>query len=229
MKAKERLYAVIGGCVGAVLTMVVCSFFPLGVQGQSDRFGEITCTGLKVINPAGRPMVELGSGETGGIVGIWSNTPTYLRGVFMEAGEYGGHIMCFPRMENRDAASVKSVQLGFMNGQTRDGTVEIYGNLLRKHVVIGVNEHGGHLSVYGKGENRGKASVEINEQGGFLGAVGKEMDTGGAIIGVNDNGGFVSVQGKGDSEGQAMMAVNEYGNGAVGTWDKNGYRLATLK
>ena len=32
MKAKERLYAVVGGCVGAVLTMVVCSFFPLGLQ-----------------------------------------------------------------------------------------------------------------------------------------------------------------------------------------------------
>ena len=228
MNTKERLYAVIGGCVGAVLTMVVCSVVPIGAQSKADRFGEITCNGIKVVDRNGRTMVELGSGETGGIVGIWSNTPTYPRGVFMEAGEYGGHIKCFPRMEIRDAASVKSVQLGFMNGQTRDGTVEIYGNLLRKHVVIGVNEHGGHLSVYGKGENRGKASVEINEQGGFLGAVGKEMDTGGAI-GVNDNGGFVAVQGKGDSEGQALMGVNEYGNGAVSTWDKNGYRLATLK
>ena len=32
MRRKEGLYAVIGGCVGAVLTMVVCSFLQLGAQ-----------------------------------------------------------------------------------------------------------------------------------------------------------------------------------------------------
>ena len=35
MYTKERFYAVIGGCVGAVLTLVVCSFSPLGAQNQS--------------------------------------------------------------------------------------------------------------------------------------------------------------------------------------------------
>ena len=35
MNTKERFYAVIGGCVGAVLTLVVCSFSPLGAQNQS--------------------------------------------------------------------------------------------------------------------------------------------------------------------------------------------------
>ncbi len=34
MKGKERLYAVIGGCVGAVLTMMVCSFAPLAVAQE---------------------------------------------------------------------------------------------------------------------------------------------------------------------------------------------------
>ena len=32
----------------------------------------------------------------------------------------------------------------------------------------------------------------------------------------------MEVKGKGD--GAAVMAINEYGNGAVSTWDKNGYR-----
>ena len=35
--------------------------------------------------------------------------------------------------------------------------------------------------------------------------------------------------GKGSSTTRATISGNEYGNGAVGTWDKNGYRLATLK
>ena len=60
MNTKERLYAVIGGCVGAVLTMVVCSFFPLGVQSQADSFGEITCTRLRVVDSDGREIVTLG-------------------------------------------------------------------------------------------------------------------------------------------------------------------------
>ena len=51
MKTKERLYAVIGGMVGAVLTMVVCSLSPLGAQSQSEgHFDEITCRKLRVVN-----------------------------------------------------------------------------------------------------------------------------------------------------------------------------------
>ena len=41
-------------------------------------------------------------------------------------------------------------------------------------------------------------------------------------------GGRVRVSGK-DEGSRAAMAVSEHGNGVVATWDKNGYRLATLK
>ena len=36
------------------------------------------------------------------------------------------------------------------------------------------------------------------------------------------------VFGRGNIYSRAKMGVNEYGNGAVSTWDKNSYRLATL-
>ena len=53
MNRKERLYAVIGGVVGPVLTMVVCSFSPLGAQSENDaQFDTITCKVLKVVDPA---------------------------------------------------------------------------------------------------------------------------------------------------------------------------------
>ena len=57
MSSKERLYAVIGGCVGAVLTLVVCSFSPIGAQSQSGEFGEIICTGLTVVDTKGKQCV----------------------------------------------------------------------------------------------------------------------------------------------------------------------------
>lgn len=73
MNTKERLYVVIGGCVGAVLTMAICSFFPLGAQSQGDSFGEISCTGLKVVNAKGNAVIHLDSSKDGGTVYIWGN------------------------------------------------------------------------------------------------------------------------------------------------------------
>ena len=76
---------------------------------------------------------------------------------------------------------------------------------------------------------RGKTgSVEtgFDQHGGFVNASGK---TGGVETGVNQHGGFVNVSGKGDNFSRVMIGVNEYGNGAVSTWDKNGYRRANLK
>ena len=40
-------------------------------------------------------------------------------------------------------------------------------------------------------------------------------------------GGYVRVFDK-DGKTRAVMDTDEYGNGAVSTWDKNGFRLATF-
>ena len=39
---------------------------------------------------------------------------------------------------------------------------------------------------------------------------------------IEEHGGYVQVKAKG--KGAAVMGINEYGNGAVSSWDKNGYR-----
>ena len=72
-----------------------------------------------------------------------------------------------------------------------------------KAVVIGIDDHGGKVKVDGKG-----AAAEMQ---------------------VTEYGGYVNVYGNNDDETRATMSVNSYGNGVVNTWDKNGYRLATLK
>ena len=48
MNKKERLYTVLGGVIGTVLTMVVCSFSPLGAHPRDrstiDAPGDFLCT-----------------------------------------------------------------------------------------------------------------------------------------------------------------------------------------
>ena len=78
MKRKEALYAVIGGCVGAVLTMVVCSVVPIGAQSQSDAiFGKITCREMEVVahgRTVARINSRLGSGEM--MLYSWDGNPS---------------------------------------------------------------------------------------------------------------------------------------------------------
>ena len=71
MNRKAGLYAVIGGGISTVLTMAVCSVLPLGAQSQSDGvFGEITCTGLTVVDAEGRIRVTL-HGESVGAINVY--------------------------------------------------------------------------------------------------------------------------------------------------------------
>ena len=81
--------------------------------------------------------------------------------------------------------------------ETDYGRVFIFDNRIGLVAWLGANEHGGFVRVNGKD---GKS----------------------ANLNVTEHGGRVVVHGKG--EGQAIIGINEYGNGAMSTWDKNGYR-----
>ena len=99
MKRKETWYAVIGGCVGAVLVMVVCSFLPLGAQSQGeDVFGEIICTALKVVNAENNEIISLGSNPEFGhaLVHLKDSNGDVLDGLILSAGN-GGGIFSFSR------------------------------------------------------------------------------------------------------------------------------------
>ncbi len=84
---RELIYAaVIGGVVGAILTMVVGSFSPVGAQSQSDvSFGKITCTELVVENPDG--AVWIFPGTMGGLVSVKGKDGE--PGAEMSVNEYG--------------------------------------------------------------------------------------------------------------------------------------------
>ena len=99
----------------------------------------------------------------------------------------------------------------------------------RALVIVG--EDGGSVRVFGKDGKEGSAQMVINDNGGSVAVRGKDGEGKRVMakMAINDNGGSVAVHGKGNTDSRAVMGVNEYGNGAVSTWDKNGYRLTTLK
>ena len=65
MKRKEVLYAVIGGCFGAFITMLAGLFIPVGVVAQSQStdavFNTIQCKGIKVVDESGETRVRIRS------------------------------------------------------------------------------------------------------------------------------------------------------------------------
>lgn len=101
MKRKEALYAVVGGCVGAVLTMVVCSFSPLGAQSQSDgNFDMVTCRGLMVEDTYGKSKVLIGVNTIShkGFVLVMDTDGT---GVEINSNEDGGSVSVYGKDAKR--------------------------------------------------------------------------------------------------------------------------------
>ena len=98
--------------------------------------------------------------------------------------------------------------------------------------------HGGLIWVASKGKKdkpvRSAVNIGVDENGGIV-YVFSNMKSegaggaGGVGVTIGEYGGNVAVFGRGDAYTRASMGVNEYGNGAVSTWDKNRYRLATLE
>ena len=90
----------------------------------------------------------------------------------------------------------------------------------KRRVIISSSEHGGRVSTYGK-DGKPAVALGVTENGGRVFTLGKNGKPT-VALGNYEHGGFVQVKGKG--EGMAVMSINDYGNGAVSTWDKNGYR-----
>lgn len=197
MNTKGSLYAVIGGVVGAVLTLAVCSVMPIGAQNGDVTFGEITCTGLRVVDAVELSKIQLAYDENGGRI-VVSNSKDGTVGVSMGINQEGGGGISVSSPERPVAAMISIGD---------DGGFVIVGPGVGEHggVIMGVDKNGGLIHVEGKGST---AAVQVS---------------------INEHGGDVGVFGNGSDKTRVRMSVSEYGNGVVSTWDKNAYRLATLK
>ena len=116
-----------------------------------------------------------------------------------------------------DADSKMRISLGV---DEHGGRVDAYGNDGKSGVILRIEEEGGVVAAHGK-DGESSAVLGIFEYGGIVGVGGKDGKSR-ASLSIAEHGGHVEVFGK--AKGTAVMAINEYGNGAVSTWDKNGYR-----
>lgn len=86
--------------------------------------------------------------------------------------------------------------------------------------LLGYREHGGFVGTSSI-DRELMAFLAADEDAGSVVVFSEDTESM-AALNIDENGGHVSVTGK--SEGKAAMGINEFGNGAVSTWDKNGYR-----
>ena len=147
MKRKEGLYAVVGGCVGAVLTMVVSSFSPLGAQSGTDgHFDAITCRKLRVVNEDGTRDVQTVITPISIIVSLKDGRYTAIGGHGVSV--YDGD------MDSRAHMSYSGFRVFGGDGSK----AFVFSDYIRiaggetPGAQLTVNEHGGLVSVFGKGK-----------------------------------------------------------------------------
>ena len=181
---RELIYAaVVGGCVGALMTMALGLVLPLGAQNEARdaEFGTITCTELNVVNSAGKTLVWL---NTGGVDWVEDRN-----GELSPVGhERGGRIMVYGENGTR---------------------VHLSGSVLVAHRDFGyasmsINEHGGQVYVLGKDGligDAGSVRIENDEHGGKVRVLGKGEGAKGEVkIAIDEDGGKVRVAGVKDDE-----------------------------
>lgn len=122
--------------MGAILTMAVERFSLLVAKSQSDSFGEIACTGPRVVNSKGQTQVALSVFNGGGV----------------EVYNEGGGLV------------VKLGSIEFEGGSLQGGVVRVLGKGWREATMF-VGTHDGVVQIFGKGDSnsKGRAVMGVNE------------------------------------------------------------------
>ena len=96
MKVKDRFgYMVLGGVIVA-LALIVTSYGSR-LSAQKDVFGEITCTGLTVLDPDGRQVIRLMVDDLGGLIGVLGKNGVLASA--MGSDKDGGRVEVFGKDE----------------------------------------------------------------------------------------------------------------------------------
>ncbi len=211
MNSKERMYAVIGGIVGAVVTLAVCSFALLGTQsGENGIFDVVTCRELKVVDSEGKG-VNIQSRHSSGYMVVDGRDGGKVMISGISPGSSGPFIHVFGK-ENAGSAGISLDENG--------GRVEIFGkgkSGLQAEMGI-TNDGNGEVSMWGRS---GFAAMGVGKYGGKAEFYGPTPTLFFARMG--DDWRLRA------TSSCAAIGINEHGNGGVTTWGKNGNRLAELK
>ena len=199
MHTKQKFaYIVLGG------VLVAAGMIISPLNAQKDKFGEIECTRLAVVDADGNERVILSTDPVDNLL---------LKSVGSGVAIYGAE------HDSRVSAYGKGGKSASLNIREHGGYVAAQGKEGRS-AVLSIGVFGGHVAANNK-HGESKVSISIGPHGGHVVALGNETELT-SWLGIGEHGGFVQVDGKG--EGKAAIAVNELGNGAVSSYDKNGNR-----
>ena len=182
MKYRERLgYIALGGFL-MLVGMLAGAFSPLGSHDEKAdlNVGEITCTGLSVVDEDGLRVLIRNRvavlGKTGGMASMG-----------IDHDGYGGEV----RLYGKDMRS-KAV----LHVDETGGIVEVVRGRGEKQAVarMSIAEHGGFVYVDGK-DGESWAGMVIGEHGGVVSMNGKDGKSK-AGIGIDEVGGVVNLYGK---------------------------------
>ena len=136
MRYREKLgYIALGGLL-MLVGMLAASLTPIGAQsGVDSNFGEITCTGLKVVDSEGR-------------LRVWLSPGSFMGGNVFVYGQEG---------------EAEFVGAGLAVG-THGGLMSVYGKVAGC-ASMGIDEHGGRVFVFEESGGAPRAAMTINKYG----------------------------------------------------------------
>lgn len=218
MQPKHKFfYMVTGAVLGVTILLIGMAVSP--TTAQRDAFGEITCTGLRVLNQNGTSAVKLTSSERGGVVSVWGKDGK--KDAMMGGMEPGGP---FTGLRGEYVAVVvfdnEGAPVALMGSGGGAGAIDILNKDRMPVAGMSSDEGGGVVSVSGKDGEIAASMFTSHERGGIVN-VWDRNGRSKADMRVGKHGGLVSTYSN-DGEGRSAMGVNQYGSGAVSTWDKYG-------
>lgn len=212
MKRYVILSGIVGGIVGSIMTALLVS----SGTAESDKFGDIECTSLRVVDVDGNPRVSLSIDEhheQGGRVYVVSKDGG--KSVVISIDAAGGYV----------GASGKYGESGaVLSINPHGGDVSTFGKDGKLSASLGIGKYGGQVTafktVYKDGEYKEfkEAKLGIHEHGGVVVVKGKGKGT--AVMGISEYGGIV-VAGDKNEKSLASVGISEFG-GEVYTKDKFG-------
>ena len=212
--------------LGSVFT-IIGMMFAIGmlpsVTAQRDKFGDIECTKLTLVDSlTGKTTAKLETDEHGGLLYLFGSKQN--RGAAkLVVDKNGGRLFMFSN-ENKGSTHISAALLTSEDGTGSFGVHHKNGG----KTFMSATENGGYVSIYGSNPKKLLASIGVTDDGesGLISVYryDRGMKTGAAQLTANKNGGRLDVFGKADDTSRAAVSINEYGNGVVSTWDKNGYR-----
>lgn len=220
-------------------------------QPTNAEFETITCGRLRVVDGKGNALVDLYNNGLGGSadfydlegdvmmslksIGTQSRIQLFHKKAFVDVGNRNPPILGID-IDTHELSSFLEVgnisQRGAVRMHNTDGFSEL--QVFHKNgeggIVLFSSDNIHSLSVYDDAharEDRSPSAKKVVGLGSYSGSpsvnvYGKDKNLNTSMT-TTEHGGRVDVFNK-QGETRAGMGVNEYGNGAVSTWDRNGYR-----